>query len=108
MEIGYAILCVVKQGKASITFEHVGMTVSQLALTNVLLGTEAVNTYGITPEMLRETGVPLDEALKTLKNNIDAAKGKEQVRSFLRANDRAGHTRAYNFELLDLMICLIF
>ena len=82
MEIGYAILRVVRQGKVSLKFERVGTTVSQLTLTNVLPGTEAVNTHGITPEILRETGVPLDEALETLKNNIETAKGKKQVRVF--------------------------
>ena len=74
MEIGYTILSVVKQGKASLKLERVGTTVSQLTLTNVC----------ITPEILCETGVPLDEALKTLKNNIDAEKGKKQVRVFSR------------------------
>ena len=41
-----------------------------------------MNTHGITPEILRETDVPLDKALEALKNNIDAAKGKEQARVF--------------------------
>ena len=56
----------------------------QLTLTNILPGAVAVKTHGITPELLRETGVPLDEALESLKNNIEAAKGKEQVRVFSR------------------------
>ena len=82
MEIGYALLRVVKQGKASLNFERAGTTVSQLTLANVSPGAEAMNTHGITPEILRETGVPLDKALEALKNNIDAAKGKEQARVF--------------------------
>ena len=47
----------------------------------MLPGTKAVNTHGITPETLRETGVPLDEVLETLENNIEIeeAKGKDQA-----------------------------
>ena len=84
MEIGYAILRVVKQGKASLKFERVGTIVSQLTLTNVLPGTKDVRTHGITPKILRETGVTLDEVLGNLKNNIEEAKGKDQVRVFSR------------------------
>merc|ERR1711966_642699 len=64
------------------------------------LGWNAVRTHGITPDILRETGVPLDEALETLKNNIDAAKGKEQVRVFfLGANSDAFDMRLMQYTL---------
>ena len=77
MEIGYDILRVVKEGRSFLKFERVGTTISQLTLTNVLPGTEAVKNHGITREILRETGVPLDEALETLKNNIEEATKEE-------------------------------
>ena len=98
MEIGYALLRVVKQGKASLNFERAGTTVSQLTLANVSPGAEAMNTHGITPEILHETGVPLDEALETLKNNIEVAKSKVRV-FFLGANSDAFDMRLMQYTL---------
>ena len=72
----YAILCVVKQGKTSLKFERVGTTVSQLTLTNVLPGTEAMKTHGITPEILRETGVRLDGAIEKSQEQHRIGKGQ--------------------------------
>ena len=41
-----------------------------------------MQTHDITSEILHETGVPLEDALGTLNNNIEAAKDKDQVRAF--------------------------
>ena len=76
MEIGYAILRVVKKGKVSLKCERVGTTVSQLTLTNVLPGTEAMKTHGITPEILRETGVRLDGAIEKSQEQHRIGKGQ--------------------------------
>ena len=82
VEIGYAILRVVKGVKGVLQFSRVGTTIAQLTLTDVAVSPEALKTHGITPEMLGEGGVPMSTALKTLGNNLMAVKGGKDLRFY--------------------------